>query len=63
MARERHAKGAMERQRDRFKEFGLVQINAWVPADKRNEILEDCARLRWQHLKHNGYLERDEEPA
>lgn len=51
----RRGKGAMENQRDRYLAAGLVQINSWVPKEKRNEILEDCARLRWQHLRAIGY--------
>lgn len=40
-----------DHQRDRYLTMGLVQINAWVPREKRNEILEDCARLRWEHIR------------
>ena len=47
--------GSIERQRRRYKAAGLVQINVWIPAENRNELLEDCARLRWAHLKHVGY--------
>lgn len=49
--------------RVRYRKAGLVQINAWVPADKAREILEDCARLRREHLRQIEYwrtLERDE---
>lgn len=50
-------------QRQRYLKAGLVQINAWVPSDKAREILEDCARLRREHLDHVEYwrmLERDQ---
>jgi hypothetical protein len=49
--------------RQRYLKAGLVQINSWVPKDKAREILEDCARLRREHLIKNEYwkmLERDE---
>jgi hypothetical protein len=50
-------------QRQRYLKAGLVQINAWVPSEKAREILEDCSRLRHEHLERNEYwrmLERDE---
>lgn len=52
-------KNGKETSRERFlrkyKEAGMVQIAVWIPGNKKQEILEDCARLRAQHLHDVGY--------
>jgi hypothetical protein len=53
--------GSVERQRERYKKAGLVQVNAWVPADKAQEIREDCARLRHEYLRQMGYFDQEED--
>ena len=67
MAKQPSAKVVSSRhQRERYLQAGLVQINAWIPADKAREILEDCARLRVEHLRHVEYwrmLEQKEAAA
>ncbi len=51
-----------QRQRRRYKEAGLIQINVWIPPENREELLQDCARLRGAHLRHVGYYEpKDDE--
>jgi hypothetical protein len=50
-----------QRQRRRYKEAGLVQINVWIPPENKAELLEDCARLRWGHLRQVGYRFEDDE--
>lgn len=50
-----------QRQRRRYKDAGLVQINVWIPPENKAELLEDCARLRGVHLRRVGYrFEEDE---
>lgn len=44
--------------RERYEKAGLVQINAWIPRCSKSEILEDCARLRQEHLK---FVEKETE--
>lgn len=51
------------KQREDYKKHGLVQINTWVPFDKKQEILEDCQRLRTEHLMHVGYYLRGDQYA
>ena len=53
----------IQRQRRRYKEAGLVQINVWIPPENKTELLEDCARLRAAHLRHVGYRFEDDELA
>lgn len=52
-------KNGKETSRERFlrkyKEAGMVQIATWIPEHKKQEILEDCARLRREHLRDVRY--------
>lgn len=54
-------KGAMARQRDRYLAMGLVQINAWVPADEKYALLRYCASLRRRHVIKYERRERERE--
>lgn len=51
----------IQRQRRRYKEAGLVQINVWIPPENKAELLEDCAVLRYAHLKHVGFYDREDD--
>lgn len=42
---------SIQYQRRRYKELGLVQINAWVPAGDKTKILARCFNLRKQFLR------------
>jgi len=47
----------LQRQRRRYKEAGLVQINIWVPEGRRDTILTAARLVRNGHLKIVGYKE------
>lgn len=51
----------VERQRSEYRAAGLVQINVWVPAENKAELLEDCARLRSRRLR-QARVEADHAP-
>lgn len=51
----------VQRQRDRYAAAGLVQVSVWIPAENKQELMQDCARLRVRHLKHVGYWDRDDD--
>lgn len=48
----------MERQRRRYKAAGLVQLNVWVPACDKVEVLTAAAKRRHAYLAETGALER-----
>lgn len=54
---------SVKRQREEYEKAGLVQISAWVPRCSKWEILEDCKRLRREHLEFVGYYERDRDES
>ena len=33
-----------------YREAGLVQVNAWIPAEYKARFLAECRQLREQHL-------------
>ena len=44
----------VKRHRLAYQEAGMVQINPWVPAEFKIEVLDYCAKLRAEHFKKLG---------
>lgn len=47
--------------KEKYREAGLVQVNAWIPAEHKAKFLEECRQLRETHLAKLA-LQRAERP-
>ncbi len=42
---------SVQYQRRRYKEAGLIQINVWIPAGNKTDLLTRCYQLRKEFLR------------
>lgn len=49
---------SVDRQRQRYKEAGLVQVNFWVPAESKSAILAAGRKVRNKHLSEKGWIRK-----
>ncbi len=41
---------SLHEHRTKYREAGLVQVSAWIPAEHKARFLAECSQLREQHL-------------
>ena len=40
-----------EKHREKYKKDGLIQINAWIPAEAKEKVMQICRELRQEKLQ------------